>query len=56
MVVQCNVYIIIVIIIKNGSTALVYLRRSFSFLVYTQSAGLLRREISPSQGLYLYTE
>jgi hypothetical protein len=28
----------------------------FSFLIYTQSVGLLGREISPSQGLYLYTE
>jgi hypothetical protein len=29
----------------------------FSFLIsYTQSVGLLERGISPSQGLYLYTE
>jgi hypothetical protein len=28
----------------------------FRFLIYTQSAGLLGRGISPSQGRYLYTE
>jgi hypothetical protein len=28
----------------------------FSFLIYTQAVGLLGRGISPSQGLYLYTE
>jgi hypothetical protein len=28
----------------------------FSFLIYTQSVGLLGREISPSQGLYLHAE
>jgi hypothetical protein len=39
-----------------GSTALVDLGRFFSFLIYTQSLGLLGRGISPSQGLYLYTE
>jgi hypothetical protein len=39
-----------------GSTALVDLGRFFSFLIYTQSAGLLGRGISPSQGCYLHTE
>jgi hypothetical protein len=39
-----------------GSTVLVYLGRFFSFLIYTQSVGLLGREISPSQGRYLQTE
>jgi hypothetical protein len=28
----------------------------FSFLIYSQSVGLLGRVISPSQGLYLHTE
>jgi hypothetical protein len=37
----------------NGSTALVGLDRFFSFLIYTQSVGLLGRGISPSQGRYL---
>jgi hypothetical protein len=37
-----------------GSTALVDLGRFFSFLIYTQSVGLLGRGISPSQGLYLH--
>jgi hypothetical protein len=32
------------------------LGRVFSFLIYTQSVGLLGRGISPSQGLYLHTE
>jgi hypothetical protein len=30
--------------------------RFFSFLIYTQSVGLLGRGISPSQGRNLYTE
>jgi hypothetical protein len=37
-----------------GSTALVYLDRFTSFLIYTQSVGLIRQEISPSQGRYLH--
>jgi hypothetical protein len=37
-------------------TALVDLSRFFSFLIYTQAAGLLGRGISPSQGRYLHTE
>jgi hypothetical protein len=32
------------------------LGRFFSFLIYTQSVGLLKRVTSPSQGFYLYTE
>jgi hypothetical protein len=32
------------------------LGRFFSFLIYTQSVGLLGRGMSPSQGLYLHTE
>jgi hypothetical protein len=32
------------------------LGRFFSSLIYTQSVGLLRRVISPSQGRYLHTE
>jgi hypothetical protein len=39
-----------------GSTALVDLGRFFSFLIYTPSAWLLGRWISPSQGSYLHTE
>jgi hypothetical protein len=39
-----------------GSAALVDLGRFFSFLIYTQSVGLLRRGISPSQGRYLHTK
>jgi hypothetical protein len=39
-----------------GCTALVDLGRFFSFLIYTQSVGLLGRGISPSQGRYLHTE
>jgi hypothetical protein len=39
-----------------GSTALVEFGRFFSFLIYTQSAGLLGRGISPSQGHCLHTE
>jgi hypothetical protein len=39
-----------------GSTALVDLGRFFSFLIYTQSVGLLGLGISPSQGRYLHTE
>jgi hypothetical protein len=38
------------------STALVDLGRFFSFLIYAQSAGLLGRGISQSQGRYLHTE
>jgi hypothetical protein len=34
---------------------LVDLGRFFSFLIYTQSLGLLGRLIGPSQGLYLHT-
>jgi hypothetical protein len=30
--------------------------RYFSFLIYTQSVGLLGRGISPLQGSYLHTE
>jgi hypothetical protein len=36
-----------------GSRALVDLRRFFSFLIYTQSVGLLGRGISQLQGRYL---
>jgi hypothetical protein len=36
--------------------ALVDLGRFFSFLIYTQSVGLLGREMSQSQGRYLHTE
>jgi hypothetical protein len=39
-----------------GSTALVDLGRFLSFLIYTQSIGLLERGISPSQGRYLHKE
>jgi hypothetical protein len=40
-----------------GSTVLLLeLGRNVSFLIYTQSVGLLGREISPSQGRYLHTE
>jgi hypothetical protein len=39
-----------------GSTALVDLGRFPSFLIHTQSVGLLARGISPSQGRYLHTE
>jgi hypothetical protein len=39
-----------------GSTALVGLGPFFSFLIYTQSVGLLGRRISPSQGRYLRTD
>jgi hypothetical protein len=39
-----------------GFTALVDLSRFFSFLTYTQSAGLLGRGISPLQGRYLHTK
>jgi hypothetical protein len=39
-----------------GSTVLVGLGRFFSFLMHTQSVGLLGRGISPSQGRYLHTE
>jgi hypothetical protein len=39
-----------------GSTALVDLGRFFSFLIYTQSVGLLGRGISTSQCRYLHTE
>jgi hypothetical protein len=38
------------------STALVGLGRFFSLLIYTQSVGLLTREISPSQDRYLHIE
>jgi hypothetical protein len=37
-------------------TALADFGRFFSFLMYTQSVGLLGRGISPSQGRYLHTE
>jgi hypothetical protein len=36
-----------------GFTALFELGRFLSFLIYTQSVGLLERTISPSQGRYL---
>jgi hypothetical protein len=39
-----------------GSRALVDLDSFFSFLICTQSVGLLRRGISPSRGRYLHTE
>jgi hypothetical protein len=39
-----------------GSTILEDLGRFFSFLIYTKSAGLLWRWISPSQGRYLHIE
>jgi hypothetical protein len=39
-----------------GSTALVNLGRFFSFLIYTQSVGLLGRVINPSQGRCLHTK
>jgi hypothetical protein len=39
-----------------GSTTFVDLGRSFSFLIYTQSLGLLGQGISPSQGRYLHKE
>jgi hypothetical protein len=39
-----------------GCTALVDIGRFFSFLIYTQSVGLLGRGISRSQGFYLHTE
>jgi hypothetical protein len=40
-----------------GSTVLLLdLGSFFSFVIYTQSVGLLRRGISPSQGRYLLTE
>jgi hypothetical protein len=38
-----------------GSTALVDLGRFVSFLIHTQSVGLLGWGISPSQGRYLHT-
>jgi hypothetical protein len=39
-----------------GSTALVDFGCFFSFLIYTQSVGLLGRGVSPSEGRYLHTE
>jgi hypothetical protein len=39
-----------------SSTAIVNLVRFFSFLIYTQSVGLLGRGMSLSQGRYLHTE
>jgi hypothetical protein len=39
-----------------ASTALVGLGHFNSFLIYTQSVGLLGQGISPSQGRYLHTE
>jgi hypothetical protein len=39
-----------------GCTALVDLACFFSFLIYSQSAGLLGRGMSPSQGRYLHPE
>jgi hypothetical protein len=44
------------IYLSNGSTALVDIARFFSFLIYTQSVGLLRRGTSPSQGRYIHIE
>jgi hypothetical protein len=41
---------------RYDSTALGVLGCLFSFLIYTQSVGLLGRGISPSQGGYLHTE
>jgi hypothetical protein len=49
------IYIYIYIYIY-GSIALVGVGRFFSFLIDTQSVGLLGRRISPSQGHYLHTE
>jgi hypothetical protein len=42
--------------IPYGSTHLLGLDRFCSSLIYTQSVGLLGREISPSQGRYLHAE
>jgi hypothetical protein len=39
-----------------GFAALVGLGRFFSFLIHTQTAGLLGRGISPSQGRYLHKQ
>jgi hypothetical protein len=39
-----------------GSTAPMDLGHFLTFLVYTQSVGVLGRGISPSQGRYLHTE
>jgi hypothetical protein len=39
-----------------GSTALVDLGRFFSFLIHTQSVGLVGRGINPLQGCCLHTE
>jgi hypothetical protein len=39
-----------------GSIALVDLGRFFSFLLYTQSVGLLGQGMNPTQGHYLHTE
>jgi hypothetical protein len=38
-----------------GSIALVNFGRFLNFLIHTQSVGLIGREISRSQGRYLYT-
>jgi hypothetical protein len=38
------------------TTALMDLDQFFSFLIYTQSVGLLGRSTSPPQGRYLHTE
>jgi hypothetical protein len=55
MLLCCSVPIYLSIYLSiYGSTALVDLGSFFSFLIYTQSVGLLGRGISPSQGRYLH--
>jgi hypothetical protein len=51
-----NYTCIAVALSSYGPTALVGLGRFFSFLIHTQSVGLLGRGISPSQGRYLHTK
>jgi hypothetical protein len=45
-----------VISVYHGCTALVDLGRFSSFLIYTQSVGLLGRGISPPEDRYVHTE
>jgi hypothetical protein len=52
---KCQLFFFFFFFLNNGSTALVGLGRFFSFLIYSQSVGLLGRVISSSQGLYLNT-
>jgi hypothetical protein len=54
IIIRIIISIIRISISIYGSTALVDLSRLFSFLINTQSVGLL--VISPSQGRYLHTE